>query len=517
MKNKPLSTALILAGLVSSNTVFANDSTELEELRGLVQELSEQVKVLARKDEITEEETVAAKKTTPVVKASSGGFGFESADGKNVIKLRGLLQADYRSFQEGANDVRNRSNNRAGNLDANGFHDANDTALLRRIRPTIEGTLNGKYDFRFTPEFAGGSASAVDAYIDARFDPAFKVRAGKYKPFVGLERLQSGGELKFVERSYVANAILPNRDVGISVYGDVIGDKLNYALGINNGVVDGGNSSTGTEFDDGKEATARLFATPFKDETNALAGLGFGIAGTFSNSNGERNLDFTNTSAADATRNGLPSYLTEGQQTFFRYGSASVADGKRIRITPQANYYYGPFGLIAEYARVSQDVSLLTSTTSNAPTVFVAGSTKKLSHDAWQIAATYLITGEDSSFKGVKPKQDFDIDKGGWGAWELVARYSELNLDEDTFKNKAGNSFSTDTYANLSESAQSAKTWTAGVNWYLNQNAKVQLNYAHTKFAGGAGIGITAINAAGSNVRDRESENALLARFQIAY
>ena len=517
MKNKPLSTALILAGLVSSNTVFANDSTELEELRGLVQELSEQVKVLARKDEITEEETVAAKKTTPVVKASSGGFGFESVDGKNVIKLRGLLQADYRSFQDGANDVRNRSNNRAGNLDANGFHDANDTALLRRIRPTIEGTLNGKYDFRFTPEFAGGSASAVDAYIDARFDPAFKVRAGKYKPFVGLERLQSGGELKFVERSYVANAILPNRDVGISVYGDVIGDKLNYALGINNGVVDGGNSSTGTEFDDGKEATARLFATPFKDETNALAGLGFGIAGTFSNSNGERNLDFTNTSAADATRNGLPSYLSEGQQTFFRYGSASVADGKRIRITPQANYYYGPFGLIAEYARVSQDVSLLTSTTSNAPTVFVAGSTKKLSHDAWQIAATYLITGEDSSFKGVKPKQDFDIDKGGWGAWELVARYSELNLDEDTFKNKAGNSFSTDTYANLSESAQSAKTWTAGVNWYLNQNAKVQLNYAHTKFAGGAGIGITAINAAGSNVRDRESENALLARFQIAY
>ena len=517
MNHKPLSTALILAGFISSNNAFANDSAELEELRGLVQELSQQVKVLARKGEVTEEETVAAKKTTPVVKASSSGFGFESADGKSVIKLRGLLQADYRSFQDGANDVRNRSNNRAGNLDANGFHDANDSALLRRIRPTIEGTLNGKYDFRFTPEFAGGSASAIDAYIDARFDSAFKVRAGKYKPFVGLERLQGDAGLKFVEYSYVANAVLPNRGVGVSVYGDVLGDKLNYALGINNGVVDGGNNSTGAEFDDSKEVTARLFATPFKDDANALAGLGFGIAGTITNIDGERNLDFTNTSAADATRNGLPSYLTEGQQTFFRYGSASVADGRRTRITPQANYYYGPFGLLAEYARVSQDVSLLTSTTSNAPTVFIAGSTKKLSHDAWQIAATYLITGEDSSFKGVKPKQDFDIDKGGWGAWELVARYSELNLDEDTFKNKAGNSFSTDTYANLSESAQSAKTWTAGVNWYLNQNAKVQLNYAHTKFDGGAGIGITAINAAGSNVRDRESENALLARFQIAY
>ncbi len=510
--------ALIASGIVSLPiTASANDSTELEELRGLVQELSQQVKVLARKGEILEEDTAAAKKTTPVVKASEKGFGLESADGKNVIKLRGLLQADYRSYQNGASDIRNRTNNRAGNLDANGFHDANDTALLRRVRPTIEGTVFGKYDFRFTPEFAGGSASAVDAYIDARFNPAFKVRAGKYKPFVGLERLQGGGDIKFVERSYVTNAILPNRDLGVSVYGDLFGEKLNYAVGVNNGVVDGGNTSTGTEFDGSKEVTARLFATPFKDETNALAGLGFGIAGTYTNIDGERNLDFTNTSAADATRNGLPSYLTDGQQTFFRYGSASVADGKRTRITPQANYYYGPFGLTAEYARVDQDVSLLTSTTSNAPTVFVAGANKKLSHDAWQIAASYLITGEDASFKGVKPKQDFDIDKGGWGAWELVARYSELNLDEDTFENKAGTSFSTGTYANLSESAKSAKSWTAGVNWYLNQNTKVALNYEHTKFEGGAGIGITAINAAGTNVRDRESEDALLARFQVAF
>ncbi len=510
--------ALLSAGILSSPAIAnANDSNELEELRALVQELSQKVKVIERKDEINEEAAVAAKKETPVVKASANGFGIESADGKNSIKFSGLLQADYRSYQDGANDVRNRTNTRAGSLDANGFHDANDTALLRRIRPTIQGTLFGKYDFRFTPEFAGGSASAVDAYIDARLDPAFKIRAGKYKPFVGLERLQGGSDIKFVERSYVTNAILPNRDVGVSVYGDVFGDKLSYAVGVNNGVVDGGNATTGNEFDGSKEVTARLFATPFKDDANALSGLGFGIAGTYTNIDGERNLDFTNTTAADATRNGLPSYLTDGQQTFFRYGSASVADGKRSRITPQASYYYGPLGLITEYARVNQDVSLLTNTTSNAPSVIAANSSKTLSHDAWQVAVSYLLTGEDASFRGVKPKNNFDIDKGGWGAWELVARYSEINLDSDTFKNKNTGSFSTGTYANLSESAKSAKSWTAGVNWYLNQNAKVQLNYSHTSFDGGAGVGITAVNAAGTNVRDRQSENALLARFQVAF
>ncbi|WP_309640447.1 porin [Flavobacterium sp.] len=539
-KFSKFATVLIASGIISIPlSASANDSTELEELRGLVQELSQQVKILARKGEVAEEDATAAKKTTPVVKASANGFGLESADGKNSVKFSGLLQADYRSYQDGANDVRGRSNGRAGSLDDEGFHDANDTALLRRIRPTIQGTLFGKYDFRFTPDFAGGSATAVDAYLDARFDPAFKIRAGKYKPFVGLERLQSGGDLKFVERSYVTNAILPNRDVGISLYGDILGDKLAYAVGVNNGVVDGGNASTGTEFDGSKEVTARLFATPFKDDINALSGLGFGIAGTYTNIDGEKNLNFTDTSAADATRNGLPSYVTNGQQTFFRYGGGVVADGNRTRIAPQANYYYGPFGLITEYARVSQEVSKAVGGSPAAGGALPAvngvldNTSRKLKHDAWEVAASYLITGEDASFKGVKPKNDFDLDKGGWGAWELVARYSEINLDNDTFKNangvKSGEFGAGSTtaqaaglaYADASRSAKSAKSWTAGVNWYLNQNAKIQLNYEHTKFDGGAlaeGLAqATNANATGSNVRDRESEDAILARFQVAF
>jgi phosphate-selective porin OprO/OprP len=516
-KYTKFASALLATGLLSlPYSANANDSTELEELRGLVQELSQQVKVLARKGEINEETAAADKKAAPVIKAGSSGFSFGSADGKNEIKFRGLVQADHRHFSDGANDVRNRSNTRAGSLDENGFHDAEDTSLLRRVRPTIEGKVAGKYGFRFTPEFAGGSASAVDAYVEANLNPAFKVRAGKQKSIVGLERLQGGGDIKFIERSYVTNAILPNRDLGVTVSGDLFGNKLNYGVGIVNGVADGGNISTGTEYNGEREYTARLFATPFIDSGSALAGLGFGIGGTWTDYTGERNLDFTGTSSADATRNGLPSYVTDGQQTFFRYNSASLADGKRIRFTPQASYYSGPFGLITEYARVNQDVSLLTSTTSNTNTIISPNTNKKLSHDAWQVAVSYLITGEDASFKAVKPKNDFDLDKGGWGAWELVARYSEIILDDDTFKNPAGTSY-TGAYADLSTSAKSAKSLTAGVNWYLNSNAKVALNYTHTSFDGGAGVGITPVNASGTNIRDRESENALLARFQVAF
>ena len=484
------------------------------------EELDQEIKILKRKNELAQEAADTAKKSTAVVKAGNNGFSLESADGQHVIKLRGILQVDHRLYFEGASDVRNRTNQRAGDLDDNGFHEATDSWLARRIRPTIEGTLFGKYDFRFTPEFAGGTASVVDAYIDARFHPAFKVRAGKFKSFVGLERLQSGADIKFLERSYVTNAILPNRDFGIAVHGDILGDRLNYAVGLVNGVSDGGNISTGSEFEGHQEVTARLFATPFKNDYSVLNGLGFGLAATYTNSQDERNLNFTDTSVADATRSGLPSYLTDGQNVFFRYNGAAIADGQRLRYSPQAYYYRGPVGIIAEYAAVRQGVSLSTGGSpaaggAGSNTIITPNTNKTLRHDAWQIAVSYFLTGEDASFRGVKPKQDFDFGTG-WGAWELVARYSEMNLDEDTFKDPTGTSF-TGAYADLSTSAKSARSWTGGVNWYLNQNARVALNYSHTTFDGGAGVGTTPINAAGTNVQDRPNESALLTRLQLAF
>lgn len=80
--------------------------------------------------------------------------------------------------------------------------------LIFVVFVTIDGTVFGLYDFKFTPEFgeaktanSTSTSGIVDAYVDARFKPWFQVRAGKFKPYVGLERLQSGSDIKFIERS----------------------------------------------------------------------------------------------------------------------------------------------------------------------------------------------------------------------------------------------------------------------------------------------------------------------------
>ncbi len=487
MQYKKLISALALSGLVTSPILaFANDSEELESLRSLVQQLDQKVKILERKSELSEEAATSAKKETPILKASQDGFGFKSADNNFEIKLRGLLQIDNRSYSD-VNGVGKDGKN------ISGFD-------FRRIRPTVEGTVFGKYDFRFTPEFgeaktanATSTSGIVDAYIDARFQPWLQVRAGKFKPYVGLERLQSGSDLKFIERSYVSNNILPNRDLGAAIHGDVLDGKLNYSVGIYNGVVDGGDNSTAQDTNQDKEYAARIFTTPFKDSVDALAGLGFGLAASHGNFKGT------------STISGLPNYKTAGQESnFFTYSTGVFGNGNRDRISPQAYYYYGPFGVIAEYARVSQDVSNGTKTAS-------------LDNEAWQIAASYLLTGEDASFKGVKPKQPFDTDKGGWGAWELVARYQENNIDNAAFSTAssgAGLSF-----ADPRNNAKSAKSWAAGVNWYLNQNVKLALDVEDTSFDGGGNVNATGTAGAGSfiNIANRPSERTLFTRLQLSY
>jgi len=447
---------LFISGLTATALpAFADDKAEIERLKTLIEELDQRVRILDRKQEISAEESTAKQKSAPVLIAGDKGFGFKSADGQFEYKLRGLVQLDYRKF------------------DGEAFPTAIDGFTARRIRPTFEGTLFGKYGFRFTPEFGENKAAVVDAYLDARFDPAAQLRFGKFKPAVGLERLQGGGDIKFIERSYVSNNILPNRDLGLSLSGDLLNKKLNYAVGIFNGVADGGENTTTQDINSQKEYSARIFTTPFADSDNALSGLGFGIAGTVGNSKG--------IATSTTVTSNLASYKTPGQaNSFFNYRSKAasatsaddnvIANGSRIRLSPQAYYYHGPLGIIAEYASVEQDVKIGTT----------AAGTKTFKNEAWQLAGSWLLTGEDASFKGVKPYSPFSTN-GGWGAWELVARYQENNID----KAAVDTVFIDPAKAN----AGSAKTWGAGVNWYLNQSSKFAFNLEETRFSGGIGAG----------------------------
>jgi phosphate-selective porin OprO and OprP len=451
---RPLSRLLIASAIAAAFPAYANDASDIEKLKAQIEELDQKLKILGRKQELVNEDVAAKQKAAPTVTASDRGFGFKSQDGQFEYRLRGLVHVDYRHF------------------DGDAYPNAIDGFLARRIRPTFEGTVFGKYGFRFTPEFGENKGTVVDAYLDIREKPEFQIRIGKHKPFVGLERLQSGSDIKFLERSYVSNNILPNRDFGVSIFGDIFDKRLNYAVGVFNGVLDGGDNTTAQDANNKKTFTGRLFATPFINDTDSsLRGLGFGIAGTTGNNS-----------------NLITGYKTPGQaNNFFAYRSTVSTDGVQERWSPQAHYYKGPLGLMFEYAWVSQPIKV----GSNSTTV---------RNNAWQLAGSWLLTGEDASFRGVKPYNRFQSGPdGGWGAFELVARAQENRIDE-----KAGNN----TYSTTTNGyALSAKTIGLGLNWYLNEDSKFAISYDLTTLG----------DVTTGTVVQGTKEHFLAARYQLSF
>jgi phosphate-selective porin OprO/OprP len=447
--------ALETGGTNTTTSVPPADADALEAL-------DQKIRVLERKDELDKEAAAEKARKTPSVTVGDSGLVARSPDTNFVFALRGVLQVDSRTF--------------FGNETIQG----NDGFLLRRARPILQGTVFRDFDFMFVPDFGGSSVVIQDAYLNYRYEPWMQLRAGKYKVPIGLEQLQSDPVTLFNERSLVTD-LVPNRDIGFQLWGDIAGGLLNYAAGVFNGVGDSRNTSN-VDFDDNREFAGRLFVQPFRNsDTRWLQKLGVGVAGSWGNS--------VSNAAGLPNNNG---YATDGQQLFFAYTNG-VADGTHWRVSPQAYYYYGPFGLLAEYVISNQRVSRTVAPLSPA----------NHEHTAWQVSASWVLTGEDTSFSGVTPKRPFDPREGKWGAIQLVGRYAELDVDNDAFSG----------FANPDASASAAQAWSVGLNWYLNRNIRANANYSRTVFTDG---GASTASSAPAAVT-RQPEEVFFTRLQLAF
>jgi phosphate-selective porin OprO/OprP len=88
----------------------------------------------------------------------------------------------------------------------------------------------------------------------------------------------------------------------------------------------------------------------------------------------------------------------------------------------------------------------------------------------------YLLTGETiRDHTLVQPLHPFDLRQGrfGLGAWEVTARYSQLDLDSRVF---------TTGLADPNLWTNHAKLVDVGANWYLNQFVKVYIGWEHAMF-----------------------------------
>ncbi|MGE4170151.1 MAG: OprO/OprP family phosphate-selective porin [Candidatus Margulisiibacteriota bacterium] len=352
------------------------------------------------------------------------GFAIKSNSGDFSLRFRTLVNVDSRTFLTDT--------------------DKNASAyLVRSARPSLEGVAYKIVQFRLVPDFGNGATVLQDAYIETQFSPQFKLRTGKFKVSVGLERLQARSDVRFAERGF-PTSFLPNRDSGIQVSGET--DTLQYAVGIFNGQSD--NVTTDGDTGAGKDLAFRLFITPFKNGiTPDLEGLGFGFG----------------YDTGDQTGGTSSSYKSLGQRTMFSY-TGGVTTGTRYHFSPQISYYNGPFGFFGEWAQSSQVLQL-------------GGTSNRITHNAWQLHGEWILTGENASFKALKIKTPYDPTKGTWGALELVGRINQANFDSAAFDSG---------FASASTSVKRATAVGVGLNWYLNPALHYSIAYEHTVFEGGS-------------------------------
>jgi phosphate-selective porin OprO/OprP len=381
-----------------------------------------------------------------LVTVGPSGFTVQSGDGDFLLKIGADLQTDIRTFT------------------GKGSSPLLDQILLRRVRPTFSGTVYKYIDYFFRPDFGQGSVIIYDVYAQINYIPHFAIRAGKFKPPVGLERLQSDDDTSFIERG-LPTLLVPSRAIGFQIAGDIVNHRVGYQLGVFNPVPD--NSLADTSAANSRDYTARIFTTPFQPNENLLSGLGFGIGAQGGNVDGVA----------------LPAYKTVGQNTFFNFASGVISAGHRTTIAPQAFYYVGGFGLLAEDTVTEEEFQKSTVR-------------RDVAFRSWQIQASYVLTGEKKSFGSPNPKHPFAPFDHGWGAWEIAARTGDFRVDQGLFA--AG-------FASLSTSPSFAREWVGGVNWYLNRVFRISVDYGHTNFLGGA------VNS------DRAAERVILARFQLNF
>jgi phosphate-selective porin OprO/OprP len=127
--------------------------------------------------------------------------------------------------------------------------------------------------------------------------------------------------------------------------------------------------------------------------------------------------------------------------------------------------------------------------------------------NGWYLQASWVLTGEVKKYRpevgafgSPKPVQNFTIDKGGWGAWEVAARYSDLNLNYHP-----GDFGAATPFGGIRGGDQ--RIWSAGLNWYPNPILRLMLDYQH--------VDVSRLNGAGSSLDAKLDDVSL--RLQLSF
>jgi phosphate-selective porin len=368
-------------------------------------------------------------------------FFIRSADGQFSISPYGYVDTDYRAYKgDGA---------------------PADTFILRRARFGFQGNYGSHFDFALLTDAASTSGSVVrDVYLNVRIRREFQFQAGQFKTPFAQEAGTGATNLDFVERGFQSmlypSAASAYRSPGIAFHGDIDGGVVQYWVGAFNGK---GYALANTT--NQPEVVGRLRLYPFRKSNS----------GWFK--------DLALGGAIDRARSrGL-----SGDQSFNGTLPGSVYDFfPQFAINGPIQRYNGEFTYLKSAFALRGEFDQLNMSRNNTGSEQVGGlgfiSLPSITAKAWNVSATYLLTGEKQPENGTPRVKhplfgpDTPGGKGrGLGAWGVGVRYMGIQANEP-----GANFLNYYTPGNVPTFNYHTDEITAGLTWYPNYWVKYQVN-----------------------------------------
>jgi len=451
----------------------ANDA-KIQQLEQDIQDLNAQVQDLKRStaDQYSDVQSQQAKGAKFAIKNGRPTF----TDGDFSLSLRALVQYDSAYYAQGKVP--------AGTDFSSGSN-------FRRARFGFEGTAFKDWQYNFIYDFGGSGvegSTISTAYVQYNGLDPVHFRIGAFPPSESFDDTTSASDLLFLERAQPADvargiAGSDGRDaVQLFAYDDDYFASVAYT---------GTLAGTGSQFDEQQAVVGRVAYRPIaSDDVNLAFGGDFTYVLKFPDLTAGPN------SAHSFSLSERPELNVDDQSIrLISSGTIDASHAHEWGLETAGNYhnFYGQGG----YFGFGIDRRALGNPT-NLPDPNFNG---------WYVQGSWILTGEEKKYKpdtgsfgAPKPNDPFTIDKAGIGAWELVARYCDLDLNY-----REGAPGTNTPFGGIRGGDQ--RILSAGVNWYPNQVLRFMLDYQHTD--------VSKLSSAGLNTDARL--DAVSLRTQISF
>lgn len=293
---------------------------------------------------------------------------------------------------------------------------------FRRARLGVEGTFNRVWNYNLTTEFGGSGVETPvlnAAWVEyagwkpweTRQAQPLRLRVGAFATPVNLEDSASNSELLFLERPAAAEL---TRTIASGDGRSGVALFLNGERWYAHGALTGGVAGVSGESDEQVGYLARFAVLASQGENHAVH-LGVNASGVFEPADTD-----TGPGVAKVVRlRERPELRVDGNRLVDT--GAMPADGlSQYGVEAAAalrNFYVAAEGFRFDVERTA------------APEASFAG---------WYVLGSVALTGEKrqwqasgGGFRGIRPSSVFDPAAGTWGAFEVAARYSVLDLNHN--------------------------------------------------------------------------------------